>query len=102
MGGGHTSCSIYCSRRSGYYLFLERRLQHVRRKHSQGFRMIPVTFLSATTGGGGFTPITHTYNSGSGTENVPTGAAQVVITCYGQGGLGGSGILTAKAAGGGG
>jgi len=33
-----------------------------------------------------FTPVTHTYTAGSGTEVVPTSASQVVISVSGGGG----------------
>ena len=42
--------------------------------------------MLAATGATGFTPVTRTYNSGSGTENVPTGALSCVITLWGAGG----------------
>lgn len=41
------------------------------------------------TGTTPFTPVTNTYNSGSGTETIPTGANQVVIEAWGGGGNGG-------------
>jgi large repetitive protein len=44
------------------------------------------TAATATITVNGFTPVTHTYMSGSGTETVPSGAHQVVITVWGGGG----------------
>src|SRR5690349_11941607 len=48
-----------------------------------------------------FTPVTHTYNSGSGTETVPTGATSLTITSW-SGGGGGSRRSALNQAGGGG
>jgi len=45
--------------------------------------------------------VTHTYTSGSGTETVPTGASQVVITAWGPGGSGNSPSSGGNACGGG-
>ena len=49
-----------------------------------------------------FTPVTNTYNSGSGTETVPTGATQLVITAYGSGGDGAAFDVSSGGGGGGG
>ena len=50
-----------------------------------------------------FAPVTNTYNSGSGTETAPYGAASCVITIWGGGGGGGitSGASAFGAGGGG-
>lgn len=48
-----------------------------------------------------FTPVTNTYNSGSGTETIPTGASQLVIEVW-QGGAGGGGDSYGNVGGGGG
>jgi hypothetical protein len=52
--------------------------------------------------GGGFSPRTVTYNSGSGTETAPSGATNVVITLWGPGGSGGDGDPSPGQGGGGG
>lgn len=39
-----------------------------------------------------FTPVTNTYNSGSGSETVPTGATSLTVYCVGAGNNGGSGF----------
>lgn len=45
-----------------------------------------MTFAARTLqGGSAFTPVTHTYTTGSGTESVPAGATQAVITVQGAG-----------------
>lgn len=51
-----------------------------------------------------FTPVTRTYNSGSGAETVPTGALYVRIRVYGPGGAGGrvNGLPVITSVGGGG
>ena len=45
----------------------------------------------AVNGGGGFTPVTRSYTTGSGSETIPTGASQVVIEVWGAGAGGGRG-----------
>lgn len=57
--------------------------------------------LSNFYGLSAFTPVTNTYNSGSGTENVPSGATTCVITVWGAGGSGRR-TTTATVGGGGG
>lgn len=54
---------------------------------------VPVTWgLPAAISGGGFTPVTHTYTSGTAaTETIPSGAGHLVIEDCGAGGAGGSG-----------
>lgn len=49
-----------------------------------------------------FTATTRTYNSGSGTETIPSGASQVVIEIWGGGGAGGRGRSSNSTYGGGG
>jgi hypothetical protein len=62
--------------------------------------------LSNFYGKSNFTPVTRTYTTvGSGTETIPTGASQVVITVWGAGGGGGrsgTNICTNNNGGGGG
>ena len=41
--------------------------------------------------GGGFSPVTHVYTTGSGTETIPSGASQLIIAAWGGGGGGGNG-----------
>jgi len=55
-----------------------------------------------TTSGGGFSPFTSTFDSGSGNETVPTGSSQLVVTLYGRGGAGGNWPGDGGSAGGGG
>lgn len=57
------------------------------------------TFTSTTSA---FSPVTNDYTAGSGTENVPAGATQVVISMNGNGGNGAANINPGPPGGGGG
>lgn len=60
-------------------------------------------FTLTITVNSAFSPVTHTYTSGSGTETVPTGATSVTISAWGGGGSGGAtDVLSTNIAGGGG
>lgn len=50
----------------------------------------------------GFVPVTHTYNSGSATETIQTGASQLVVKVWGAGGGGRFSLSSGNAFGGGG
>lgn len=59
--------------------------------------------LQHQTDVGAFTPVVHTYTTGSGaTETAPNGAGHVQITCMGPGGNGGAGNTANPGGGGGG
>lgn len=57
--------------------------------------------LTATIGMGGFVAVARTYDSGTGTDTIPTGASQVSIEIWGAGNRGGNGDLGIPAVGGG-